>query len=242
LGGGFHRYSTERTWTVPHFEKMLYDNAQLAELYSDAFAVTPDPTYKRVVAETLAFVKREMTSPEGAFYSALDADTNHEEGEFYVWKPDEIKKLLGDDDAKLFAQVYSDALNFEGKFTILRLPKPLAEIAKDMKLTETELLAKLDPLKKKLFEARAKRARPFLDTKVIAGWNGQMIAGYARAGQVFKEKEYLAAATTAADFVLTRMRGKDGRLIRLYSAVPGEKPAASGTAFLDDYAYVIHGL
>ena len=242
LGGGFHRYSTERTWTVPHFEKMLYDNAQLAELYSDAFAVTPDPTYKRVVAETLAFVKREMTSPDGAFYSALDADTNHEEGEFYVWKPDEIKKVLGDADAAFFTSVYGNALNFEGKFVIFRLPKALAEVAKDQKLTEAELLAKLEPLKKKLFDARAKRERPFLDTKVIAGWNGQMIAGYARAGQVFKDKEYIKAATTAADFILTKMRDKDGRLFRLHAAVPGQKPVAHGTAFLDDYSYLVHGL
>jgi uncharacterized protein YyaL (SSP411 family) len=242
LGGGFHRYSTERTWTVPHFEKMLYDNAQLTELYSDAFAVTPDPVYKRVVAETLTFVKREMTSPDGAFYSALDADTNHEEGEFYVWKPDEIKKILGDADAKLIAQVYGDALNFEGKFTILRLAKPLAETAKELKLTEAELLARLIPLKQKLFDARAKRERPFLDTKVIAAWNGQMIAGYARAGQVFKDAEYTKAATTAADFILTKMRHKDGRLFRLYSASPGEKPTANGTAFLDDYTYLAHGL
>ena len=128
LGGGFHRYSTERTWTVPHFEKMLYDNAQLAELYSDAYAITPDPVYKRVVAETLDFIKREMTSPDGAFYSALDADSEHQEGEFYIWKPEEIRKVLGEADTKLFSQVYGDALNFEGKATIFRLPKPLAEI------------------------------------------------------------------------------------------------------------------
>jgi uncharacterized protein YyaL (SSP411 family) len=241
LGGGFHRYSTERTWTVPHFEKMLYDNAQLVELYSDAYRVKPDPLYRRVVDETLAFVKREMTAPEGAFYSALDADTNHEEGEFYVWKPDEIRKVLGDD-ASFFTSVYGEALNFEGKAVILRLARPLAETAKEKKLTEAELLAKLEPLKKRLFEARAKRERPFLDTKVIAAWNGQMIAGYARAGQVFKNAEYVKAAAAAADFVLTRMRDKDGRLFRLYAAAPGEKPAARGTAFLDDYSYLAHGL
>lgn len=244
LGGGFHRYSTERTWTVPHFEKMLYDNAQLVELYSAAFAATPDPLYKRVVDETLAFVKREMTSPDGAFYSALDADTNHQEGEFYVWTADEIKKVLGTDaDVSLVRAAYGvTAPNFEEKFHILRMPKPLAEVAKEQKLTEAELLAKLEPLRKKLFDARAKRERPFLDTKVIAAWNGQMIAGYARAGQVFKNDEYVKAAAKAADFILTRMRDKDGRLFRLYAAAPGEKPAARGTAFLDDYAYVVHGL
>jgi uncharacterized protein len=244
LGGGFHRYSTERTWTVPHFEKMLYDNAQLVELYSEAFAADPRPEYQRVVAETLAFVKREMTAPEGGFFSALDADSNGKEGEFYVWTVDEIKTALGSDvDVALLRAVYGvTAPNFEDKFHILRLPKPLAEIAKEQKLTEAELLAKLEPLKKKLFEVRAKRVRPFLDTKVIAGWNGQMIAGYAKAGQVFKEKAYTDAAAAAADFVLTKMRDKDGRLLRLYAAPPGEKPRASGAAFLDDYAYLIHGL
>jgi len=244
LGGGFHRYSTERTWTVPHFEKMLYDNAQLVELYSDAYAVTPDPLYKRVVAETLGFVEREMTGPEGGFYSALDADSNHKEGEFYVWTSDEIKKILGNDaDTAFFRAVYGvTAPNFEEKFHILRLPKPMAEIAKEQKLTEAELLAKLDPLKQKLFAVRAKRERPFLDTKVICAWNGQMIAGYARAGQVFGDKDYILAASTAADFILSKMRNKDGRLFRLYAAVPGEKPLARGAAFLDDYTYFVHGL
>jgi uncharacterized protein YyaL (SSP411 family) len=244
LGGGFHRYSTERTWTVPHFEKMLYDNAQLVELYSEAFAIDPRSEYKRVVAETLNFIKREMTSPEGGFYSALDADSNEKEGEFYVWTSDEINKVLGTDaSAALVKAVYGvTAPNFEDKYHILRLPKALAEIAKEQKLTEAELLARLEPLKKKLFDARAKRERPFLDTKIIAAWNGQMIAGYAKAGQVFKEKAYTDAAATAADFVLTKMRDKDGRLLRIYAAPPGEKPTAKGVAFLDDYAYVIHGL
>jgi uncharacterized protein YyaL (SSP411 family) len=242
LGGGFHRYSTERTWTVPHFEKMLYDNAQLVELYSSAYAVVPDPLYRRVVAETLDFVKREMTSPEGGFYSALDADSNHKEGEFYVWTADELKKVLGDADARFFTSVYGGAPNFEDKFIILRLSKSLAEIAKDQQLGEDDLIAKLVPLKQKLLDARAKRERPFLDTKVICAWNGQMIAGYARAGQVFANKEYIQAATRAADFILSKMRDKDGRLFRLYAAVPGEKPKARGAAFLDDYAYLVHGL
>jgi uncharacterized protein YyaL (SSP411 family) len=243
IGGGFHRYSTERTWTVPHFEKMLYDNAQLVELYSNAYALTPDATHKRVVAETLAFVKRDMTSPEGGFYSALDADSNHKEGEFYVWTADEIKRILGDADAAFFMAVYGTTTpNFEGKFHILRLPKPLVEIAKEQKLTEVELLTKLAPLKRKLFDVRVKREPPFLDTKIIVAWNGEMIAGFARAGQVFKNNDYIKAATTAADFILTKMRDKDGRLFRMYAAPPGEKPSAKGTAFLDDYANLVHGL
>ncbi|AWM35760.1 Cellobiose 2-epimerase [Gemmata obscuriglobus] len=244
LGGGFHRYSTERTWTVPHFEKMLYDNAQLVELYSEAYALAPRPEYKRVVAETLEFVRREMTAPEKGFYSALDADSNDKEGEFYVWTADEVAKVLGTDaDTAIVKAVYGvTAPNFEDKFHILRLPKPLAEIAKELKLTEDALLTKLEPLKKKLFDHRAKRERPFLDTKVITAWNGQMIAGYARAGGVFKEPAYVRAAADAADFLLTKLRDKDGRLYRMYAAAPGGKPAPKGAAFLDDYAYLIHGL
>jgi uncharacterized protein YyaL (SSP411 family) len=244
LGGGFHRYSTERTWTVPHFEKMLYDNAQLAELYAEAFRGEPDPLYRRTVAGTLGFVSRELTSPDGVFFSALDADSNGKEGEFYVWTADEIKQVLGNEsDASFVRTVYGmTAPNFEEKFHVLRLAKPTAELAKDMKITEAELLARLEPLKAKLFAHRAKRERPFLDTKVITAWNGQMIAGYAKAGEVFQDKAYVAAAGRAAEFLLKTMRTTDGRLLRIYAAVPGEKPVAKGNAFLDDYAYLIHGL
>jgi uncharacterized protein len=244
LGGGFHRYSTERTWTVPHFEKMLYDNAQLMELYAEAYKATPDPLFKRIVAETHAFLAREMTNADGAFYSALDADSNGVEGEFYVWTTDELAKVLADaKDLEFLKAVYGvGEPNFEEKFHILRLPKPTAELAKDLKLTEAELLAKLEPLKAKLLAHRAKRERPFLDTKVIAGWNGQMIAGYAKAGEVFQNPEYTAAAAKAARFLLDTMRDKNGRLYRLHAAVPGEKPAPRGNAFLDDYAFLFHGL
>jgi uncharacterized protein YyaL (SSP411 family) len=244
LGGGFHRYSTERTWTVPHFEKMLYDNAQLMELYAEAYQSTPDPLYPRIIAETHAFLAREMTSPEGAFYSALDADSNGVEGEFYVWTADELAQVIESGKNLAFLKtVYGiGEPNFEEKFHILRLPKPTAELAKELKLTEAELFAKLEPLKAKLLAHRAKRVRPFLDTKVITGWNGQMIAGYAKAGEVLKKPEYTAAAAKAAEFVLKSMRNKDGRLFRLYAAVPGEKPAPRGNAFLDDYAYLLHGL
>ncbi|HEY1188154.1 MAG TPA: DUF255 domain-containing protein [Gemmata sp.] len=244
LGGGFHRYSTERTWTVPHFEKMLYDNAQLVELYAEAYALDPRPEYKRVVAETLGFVRREMTAPEKGFYSALDADSNGKEGEFYVWTAEEVAKVLGNDaDTALVKAVYGvTAPNFEDQFHILRLPRPLAESAKGLKLTEAELLAKLEPLKKKLFDHRARRERPFLDTKIITAWNGQMIAGYAKAGAVFKDQAYTRAAADAADFLLAKLRDKDGRLHRLYAAAPGAEPAPKGAAFLDDYAFLIHGL
>ena len=241
LGGGFARYSTERTWTVPHFEKMLYDNAQLVELYAQAYRQKPNPAYKRVIDETLAFVTREMTAPEGYFYSALDADSDGEEGKFYVWTAKELKAILGPD-AAFFATVYgTDAPNFEDKYSILRLSKPLAETAKELKLTEDELLKKLAPLKAKLLAERGKRNRPFLDTKLITGWNGQMIAAFATAGQVLKNPEYIKAAETAATFVLDKMKAQNG-LHRTYGAAPGGKPTAKGHAFLDDYAYLTHGL
>ncbi|MCS6864822.1 MAG: thioredoxin domain-containing protein [Gemmataceae bacterium] len=244
LGGGFHRYSTERTWTVPHFEKMLYDNAQLVELYSEAYAVDPRPEYRRVVAETLAFIRRDMTSPQGAFYSALDADSNGKEGAFYVWTTEELKAVLGNDaDFQLVKSVYGiGAPNFEEKFHILRLPKPLADIARERKSTEEQLLAQLEPLQKKLLDHRRQRQRPFLDTKIITAWNGLMIAAYAKAGQVFQEKAYTTAAAQAADFLLTTMRDPHGRLYRIYAAVPGQAPTATIPGFLDDYAYFIHGL
>jgi len=243
LGGGFHRYSTERTWTVPHFEKMLYDNAQLVELYAEAYRIKPDPLYRRVVAESLGFVKREMTSPEGGFYSALDADSNGREGEFYVWSLDQLKAALDAEEFDLLRKVYAGGEpNFEKKEYVLRLPKPLSEIAADLKTTEADLLKRLGPIKAKLLEVRSKRERPFLDTKILTGWNGQMIAAYAIAGKVFGEKAWTDTAVKAAEFLLANLRNGEGRLLRVYGARPGEKPTAKINAFLDDYAFLIHGL
>jgi uncharacterized protein YyaL (SSP411 family) len=245
LGGGFHRYSTERTWTVPHFEKMLYDNAQLLEVYADAYRRTKKPEYRRVLEQTIAWVRREMTSPEGAFWSALDADSEGEEGRFYVWTSKEFASVLTNKaERTLFEEVYgaNDAANFEEKYHILTLPKPLSEQAEARKTKEQELEAQLAPLRQKLFEVRAKKPRPFLDTKVLTAWNGEMIAGLARAGAALDDKEAIAAASRAADFVLTKLRTKDGRLLRSWGAAPGEKAAGRLNAYLDDYAYLIHGL
>jgi uncharacterized protein YyaL (SSP411 family) len=245
VGGGFHRYSTERTWTVPHFEKMLYDNAQLVAVYARAYRQTKKPLYRRVVEETLAFVRREMTAPEGGFYSALDAETNGEEGRCYVWTDQELAAALPEaDDAAFVKKVYGadSGVNFEDKYHILLLPKPLAETAKDLELSEQQVLARLTPLRQKLLEARSKRPRPLLDTKILAGWNGQMIAAYALAGQLLEEPSYTAAAARAAEFVLKHLRTKDGRLLRTYAAVPGKAPEARLNAYLDDYAYLADGL
>jgi len=244
LGGGFHRYTVERTWTVPHFEKMLYDQAQLVELYSEAHRLNPNANFERTVRETLGFVARELTSPDGAFYSALDADTDGEEGATYVWTAKELDAVLGKgDDAKLFREVYSTLRpNFEEKYSILRLSKPLSEIAKDRKTTEAELLKALEPMRAKLLAVREKRAKPFLDQKVLTGWNGQMIGAYAKAGEVLKEPKYLQTAEKAADFLLLKVKQKEGRLNRMYAAKPNEAATGRGVAFLEDYSFFIHGL
>jgi uncharacterized protein YyaL (SSP411 family) len=244
LGGGFHRYSTERTWTVPHFEKMLYDNAQLLELYGTAYAKTKKPAHGRVLRQTIDFVKRELTSANGAFYSALDADSEGEEGRFYVWTGKELDNVLKDKaENRLFKLAYgsADAPNFEAKYHILKLPRSLKELAAERKTTEAQLEAKLAPLRAKLLAARAKRPRPLLDAKVLTAWNGQMIAGLAKAGDALGDKNAIAAAEKAAEFVLTKLRTKDGRLKRSFAAAPGEKPRARFNAYLDDYAYLVHG-
>jgi uncharacterized protein YyaL (SSP411 family) len=245
LGGGFHRYSTERTWTVPHFEKMLYDNAQLCEVYAAAYRATKKPQYKRVLEQTIAFLDREMTSPEGGFYSALDADSQGEEGRFYVWTAKEIDALIADkSDGKLFKAIYGvDAPpNFESRHHILTLPRPLADEATERKLTEEQLEGRLAPLRDKLFQVRAKRPRPFLDRKILTAWNGQMIAGLASAGQALDDKKTIDKAVRAADFVLKTLRTDKGRLLRTYGAAPGQKAEARLNGYLDDYAFLVHGL
>jgi hypothetical protein len=187
------------------------------------------------VQETLAFIQREMTSPEGAFYSALDADSEGHEGRFYVWTPKEIDDVLTKkEDADLIRKTFgaADGPNFEEKYYILRL----SEIPDD------KLLAQLEPLKKKMFDVRAKRERPFLDTKVLTSWNGQMIAAYAVAGRLLEEPKYVEAAVKAANFILTTLRTKEGRLMRTYGAAPGQKAEAKLNGYLDDYAYLVHGL
>jgi uncharacterized protein YyaL (SSP411 family) len=219
---------------VPHFEKMLYDNAQLAEVYAREHRRTKSPLYARAVRETLAFVARELTSPDGAFYSALDADSEGEEGRFYVWTDTDLAGVLKGEEADLLKKTYGadGEPNFEGKYHILTLRAALDEDAEK----------KLAPLRQKLFDARAKRPRPFLDTKVLTAWNGQMIAGYAVAGQCLGEPKYVETAARAADFLLKTLRTKDGRLLRTYSARPGAAPEARLNAYLDDYAYLVHGL
>jgi uncharacterized protein YyaL (SSP411 family) len=245
LGGGFHRYSTERTWLVPHFEKMLYDNAQLVELYALAHRAAKKPLYKRVVNETLEYVKREMTSPEGAFYSSQDAETDHEEGRFYVWTPRELAQALPDAEAVDFVrQVYGadGKPNFEKMYHILHRPKSSFDLGRELRMTEPELELKLEPLRKKLFEARSRRDRPFRNEIALTAWSGLMIGAYAKAGEIFGDKTYLQTATDAANHVLKHQKTADGRLLRTYGAPPGKPPVAAGPAYLEDYAFLVHGL
>ena len=229
VGGGFHRYSVDAKWLIPHFEKMLYDNAQLAKVYLQAYQLTQEPRYRRVAEEIFSFIFREMTAPEGGFYSALDAETDAEEGKYYVWTADEIRKILGKKGAARFADVYGvdKKGNFEGK-SVLYVPEGTA--------AEGSLKALAAP-REKLLEARFKREYPLLDTKVIVNWNGLMIDALAYGYQVLGEERYLAAASKAARFILDTMRKPNRELLHTYT-----DGVVKQDAYLDDYAFFVRGL
>jgi len=207
LGGGFHRYATDRQWRVPHFEKMLYDNAHLLALYAREHARTGDPEAARIARETAEWVRREMTSPEGAFWSAIDAETEGEEGAFYVWSREQLTAALGEQGFAFAAPLlgFDGAPFFEGERWVLHLPAPLAEQAAARGIDPALLLVRLAGPKGKLFEARAVRERPLTDDKVLADWNGMMIAGLADAGRLLGDPELTARAARAARFVLAEL-------------------------------------
>ncbi len=238
IGGGFHRYSVDARWLVPHFEKMLYDNAQLAKVYLLAYQRTHKPLYRRVAEETFDFVFREMTSPEGGFYSAIDAETDAEEGKYYVWTEEEIRDVLGRRKSKLVLKAYgaTKGPNFEGK-NVLYLPSPIAKVAKEEGKSEEGVLTELEPLKAKLLKAREKRERPLLDTKVIVNWNGLMIDAFALGYEVLKDTRYRDAAEQAATFVLEKMKNSTGQLMHTY-----RDGVLKYDGFLDDYAFLVRGL
>jgi uncharacterized protein len=241
LGGGFARYSTDPRWLVPHFEKMLYDNALLIPCYLEAYQATGEASYREAVEETAGWVLREMTSPEGPFFSTLDADSEGEEGKFYVWTQAEIRQVLGpENDLALFDAVYGiePEGNWEHGRNILHRVKTYAQYAKLHGMSEADLRRWLDDCRRKLFEARQHRVRPGLDDKALTSWNGLMIGALANAGAVLERPDYTAAARRAADFILTRMRTADGRLLRTWSA--GGEPKLN--AYLEDYAYLLDGL
>src|SRR5262249_24767108 len=225
LGGGFHRYSTDARWLVPHFEKMLYDNALLSLAYLEAFQATGEPSYREVVEETLAYVRREMTSPDGPFYSTQDADSEGEEGKFFVWSAAETEGVLGSDLASVFNYVYgvTPEGNWEGH-NILHRSKTYEQCARLMKIEEPELRRILNEAKGRLYEVRGHRVWPGRDEKVLTAWNGLMIAAFAQAAQALDDPAHAKAAVQAADFVLKTMRMPDGRLYRTWSAGSDPKP------------------
>ncbi|HVG02509.1 MAG TPA: aldo/keto reductase, partial [Nitrospira sp.] len=239
VGGGFARYSTDERWLVPHFEKMLYDNALLARVYVEAYQVTGDANYRRVACETLDYILKEMTSPEGGFYSATDADSEGVEGKFFVWTPEEIRAAVeSDEDARRFCAYYdvTPGGNWE-HHNVLHTPKSVEVVAKELGITPGELQQTLDQVKPMVYAARAKRIAPGLDDKVITAWNGMMISAMAEAGRVFDVPRYRDAAQRASDFLLASLSKPDGRLLRTYRA-----GTAHLDAYLEDYAYFAEGL
>ncbi|MEC7566534.1 MAG: thioredoxin domain-containing protein [Planctomycetota bacterium] len=239
LGGGFHRYSVDRYWHIPHFEKMLYDNAQLASIYAAAYKLTGTEEYKQVTHELLEFVLREMTDENGGFYSAIDADSEGIEGKYYRWSRDEVKELLSAEEYEVFADIYSvtGAPNFEEHFYALLMSKTRAEFTTQRAVTIEQFEQELMPIRQKLLAERSKRIRPLLDNKILASWNGLMIRGFADAGRLLDHPKYIEAAEKAADFIVTNMRNDEGQLLHSYNR--GE---ARFNAYLVDYAYLVEGL
>src|SRR5215475_3828976 len=237
LGGGFHRYSVDEKWLVPHFEKMLYDNALLSRVYTDAFLATGNEFYKRIAVETLDYVAREMTDKEGGFYSTQDADSEGEEGKFFVWTPGEVATLIGEEDARLFNRYFdvSEVGNFEGH-SILRVDEDIDVIARLMRATRERLAEVIERGRKILFDAREKRVKPYRDEKILTAWNGLMTRSFAEASRAFDRKDYLEIATKNADFILTKLR-RDGRLLR--TCKDGESKL---NGYHEDYAFMIEGL
>jgi len=238
LGGGFARYSTDREWKVPHFEKMLYDNAQLVSLYSEAYKNYGNTEYKRIVIETLDFINREMTNDVGLFYSALDADSEGEEGKFYVWKKEEIKKILGTN-APLFQDYYqmNKAGYWEQDNYILMRDPDIEKISKKYNLSIDEVEEQICKDKQLLMQERDKRIRPGLDDKSLIAWNALMITAYCDAYTAFGAKEYRESAEKAMDFILDKMQKKDSSLYHTY-----KDEEAKINAYLDDYAFMIDAL
>jgi len=238
LGGGFHRYATDASWIVPHFEKMLYDNSQLARVYLHAWQLTGADFYRRIAAETLDYVAREMTHPDGGFYSTQDADSEGEEGKFFVWSIDEIRRLLGDE-AILFNDVYGVKKdgNFEGR-NILHVARDPAEVARANGVGVEQLGAILEEAKRKLFEAREQRVKPGRDEKVLTAWNGLMLAAFAEAARAMKRDDYRNIAIRSAEFVLREMRTPEGRLLRTWKGGSGAKL----NGYLEDYTHLAEGL
>jgi hypothetical protein len=245
IGFGFHRYSTDERWFLPHFEKMLYDQAMLSMAYTETYQATKNPFYRKVAEEIFEYVLRDMTDKNGGFYSAEDADSEGEEGKFYVWSYNEIKKILGED-SDLFVKIFN--ITEEGTYreeatgkptgtNIPYLKKPLDEIAEELGVPFEELEKKVEEMRKKLFEIREKRVHPLKDDKILTDWNGLMIAALSKGAQAFNNSEYLNSAKKSADFILDKMKMEDGGLYHRYR--DGE---VSFKGNIDDYAFMVWGL
>jgi uncharacterized protein YyaL (SSP411 family) len=246
LGFGFHRYSTDHRWVVPHFEKMLYDQALLAMAYIEAYQATGSEDYEETAREIFTYVFRDMTAPEGGFYSAEDADSEGEEGRFYLWTEEQIRQTLTDEETEIFTRVFT--IKKEGNFreaatgaetgkNIPHITRPLAALAKEFGMSSGELKERLDAAREKLFAFREKRVHPHKDDKILVDWNGLMIAALSKGAQAFHEPAYEEAARRAAEFILAKMHDKRGRLSHRYRDNEAAIPA-----FLDDYAFLSWGL
>jgi len=246
VGFGFHRYSTDSQWLVPHFEKMLYDQATLAMVYTEAYQATGKEDYGKTAREIFTYVLRDMTTPEGGFCSAEDADSERREGKFYLWTQEEVRQALGNKEADFVTKVFN--IEKDGNFAeqatgrksgvnILHLRKTLGELASDLNLSQQDLQKHLELIRQKLFAYREKRVHPMKDDKILTDWNGLMIAALAKGAQAFDEPEYTEAACRAADFILGNMRKPDGRLLHRY-----RDGQAGVEANLDDYAFLVWGL
>ncbi|HTA92517.1 MAG TPA: aldo/keto reductase [Polyangiaceae bacterium] len=238
VGGGFARYSTDERWLVPHFEKMLYDNAQLASVYLEAFQATHNTDYARVARETLDYVIREMQEPGGAYYSATDADSEGIEGKFFVWALDEIIEILGRDAADHFATYYDVTAkgNWEGQ-NVLNTPRPLERVAEELGMPAPVLRAELERSKKQLYQARKGRIPPLLDDKILSSWNGLMLSAMALGYRTLGHRHYIESAERAADSLLARMTRPDGGLFHTARGARAHVPG-----FLEDYAFLADGL
>jgi uncharacterized protein YyaL (SSP411 family) len=241
LGGGFHRYSTDAVWLVPHFEKMLYDNSQLSLLYLETWQATWYEFYLEIINEVLTYVTREMTHPEGGFYSTQDADSGGEEGKFFVWSKAEIVEALGEKEAARFCRYYnvSERGNWEGH-NILNVKRSVFEVARELGISAEELEDSLKESTASLFALREKRIKPGRDEKILTSWNGQMLKAFAVAGRVLENNSYTTVAINNAKFVLKYLK-KDGRLLRTFKDDEKGKQARLN-AYLEDYAFFIDGL
>jgi len=237
LGGGFHRYSVDEKWLVPHFEKMLYDNAQLVRIYAQLYCVTRDELFKNVTEETLDYLLREMLQSECGFYSTQDADSEGEEGKFFIWSPQEVNQILGEEAGEIFSRIYdvSDFGNFEGR-NILHPILTLEQASKLFKKDPKEIAVLISDSKKKLFQEREKRIKPFRDEKIITSWNGLMLSGLAEAIKISPRQSYLDTANRTLQFLFSEMF-RDGHLLHTY-----KDGTAKLLGYLDDYAFMAVGL